>query len=191
MRSWKVWLALRFAFSRCLWSWWRRPWHLSTALIPRIWIEPALPARTSTNSPMAAGWRRIQFLPPTRVGEWITRSTERNRDILHQILEDAAKNTAAPHGSSEQKIGDYYGSCMDTAKIDSEGLKPLQPEFDRIQQLADVAGLEAEIAHLQSIGVEAFFDVDSTQDFKDSTQVTGGSGPGRTGSARPRLLHAR
>ena len=70
---------------------------------------------------------------------------------------------------------------MDTAKIDSEGLKPLQPEFDRIQQLADVAGLEAEIVHLQSIGVEAFFDVGSTQDFKDSTQVTGGVDQGGLG----------
>ena len=63
---------------------------------------------------------------------------ERNRDILHQILEDAAKNTAAPHGSNEQKIGDYYGTCMDTAAIDREGLKPLQPELDRIEQIADV-----------------------------------------------------
>jgi predicted metalloendopeptidase len=99
--------------------------------------------------------------------------SERNRNILHEILEDAAKNTSAPHGSSEQKIGDYYGSCMDTAKIESEGLKPLQPEFDRIQQIADVSSLEGEIVHLQQIGVDAFFDVDSTQDFKDSTQVTG------------------
>jgi putative endopeptidase len=49
--------------------------------------------------------------------------------------------TPAPRGSSEQKIGDYYGSCMDTAKIDSEGLKPLQPELDRIQQIADVIRL--------------------------------------------------
>ena len=77
---------------------------------------------------------------------------ERNREVLHQILEDAAKNTTAAHGSSEQKIGDYYGSCMDTAKIDSEGLKPLQPELDRIQHIADIPDLEAEIAHLQQHG---------------------------------------
>ena len=82
------------------------------------------------------------------------RSMSATVNVLHQILEDAAKNTMAPHGSSEQKIGDYYGSCMDTTKIDSEGLKPLQPEFDRIQQIADITSLEAEIVHLQSIGVE-------------------------------------
>jgi predicted metalloendopeptidase len=62
---------------------------------------------------------------------------------------------------------------MDTAKIDSEGLKPLQPELDRIQAVSNVSTLEAEIVHLQQIGVNPFFGVDSTQDFKDSTQVTG------------------
>jgi putative endopeptidase len=98
---------------------------------------------------------------------------ERNREILHQILEDAAKDTTAAPGSNEQKIGDYYGSCMDTTKVESEGLKPLQPEFDRIERISGLPTLESEIAHLQSIGVHAGFTVDSTQDFKDSTQVTG------------------
>jgi putative endopeptidase len=98
---------------------------------------------------------------------------ERNRNILHEILEDAAKNTMAIRGSSEQKVGDYYGSCMDTAKIDSEGLTPLRPELERINAVSTVANLEAEIVHLQENGVNVFFGVDSTQDFKDSTQVTG------------------
>lgn len=98
---------------------------------------------------------------------------EHNRDVLHQILEDAAKNTMAVRGSNEQKIGDYYATCMDTAKIDSEGLKPLQPEFDRIAQVDSVPALEAEIAHLQGLGVGALFGVDSTQDFKNSSEVTG------------------
>src|SRR6478672_119701 len=57
---------------------------------------------------------------------------ERNREVLHQILEDAAKNTAAKKGSNEQKVGDYYASCMDEAKIEAEGIKPLQAELDRI-----------------------------------------------------------
>ena len=98
---------------------------------------------------------------------------ERNREVLHQILDDAAKDTTAAPGSNEQKIGDYYGSCMDTTKIESAGLKPLQVEFDRIEKISDLPSLENEIAHLQSIGVHAGFVVDSTQDFKDSTQVTG------------------
>jgi putative endopeptidase len=42
---------------------------------------------------------------------------EQNNDRLHEILEDAAKNTKAPGGSIEQKIGDYYASYMDEARI--------------------------------------------------------------------------
>jgi putative endopeptidase len=99
--------------------------------------------------------------------------SERNREILHQILEDAARNRSASKGSNLQKIGDYYGSCMDTEKIEKDGIKPLQPEFDRIAKIANVVDLEAEITHLQVIGVAPFFEVDSTQDFKDSTQVIG------------------
>ncbi len=98
---------------------------------------------------------------------------EHNRDVLHEILEEAARNTTAVHGSNEQKIGDFYATCMDTAKIDSEGLAPLQPELDRISRIDGVPALEAEIAHLQSLGVDALFGVDSTQDFKNSSEVTG------------------
>src|SRR5438045_5550990 len=48
---------------------------------------------------------------------------EKNRDVLHEILEAAAKNTSARKGSNEQKVGDYYAACMDEAKIEADGLK--------------------------------------------------------------------
>src|ERR1700720_2175553 len=38
---------------------------------------------------------------------------ERNREQLHGILEVSAANAKAPSGSNEQKIGDFYASCMD------------------------------------------------------------------------------
>jgi putative endopeptidase len=129
---------------------------------------------TDFNKFANGGWMAKNPIPAAYPSWGIANEVnERNREILHQILEDAAKDTTAAPGSNEQKIGDYYGSCMDTAKIESEGLKPLQPELDRIEKISDVQSLESEVAHLQSIGVRAGFVVDSTQDFKDSTQVTG------------------
>lgn len=98
---------------------------------------------------------------------------EKNRDVLHGILEDAAKNTSAPKGSNEQKVGDFYASCMDTTDIEAEGTKPLEPEFARIAAIHDVPSLEAEILRLQARGVRAPFLVDSTQDFKNSSQEIG------------------
>jgi putative endopeptidase len=98
---------------------------------------------------------------------------EHNRDVLHEILEDAAKNTGAAPGSNEQKVGDFYATCMDTSTIDAEGSKPLAPEFDRIAAIKDRAGLQEEFVHLQSIGINAPFEVGSIQDFKNSSQVIG------------------
>src|SRR5215813_5472540 len=76
---------------------------------------------------------------------------ERNKDVLHEILEAAAKNTDAPKGSSEQKVGDYYATCMDEAKIEAEGLKPLDQELALIKGIDNQEKLQTEISHLHSI----------------------------------------
>ena len=95
---------------------------------------------------------------------------DRNRDILHEILEAASKPSSS-RDATTQKIGDYYAACMDEKAIDARGLAPLQPELDRIRNLTDEAQLAGEIAHLQAIGVGALFEFGSGQDFKDSNAV--------------------
>jgi len=82
---------------------------------------------------------------------------ERNREQLHGILDSAAANSKAPSGSNEQKIGDFYASCMDEKQIDAAGAKPLDPEFGRIAAVSSVGDLQAEVARLQSVGVRALF----------------------------------
>jgi putative endopeptidase len=94
---------------------------------------------------------------------------EFNLQALHGILEKAAAAHAAA-GSDEQKIGDYYASCMDTAAIDKAGLAPIQPELDRIAAIQSRDELTPEIAHLQRISVDAFFGLGSEQDLKDATR---------------------
>ncbi len=106
---------------------------------------------------------------------------EKNRELLHQILEAAAANAQAAPGSNEQKIGDYYASCMDEKRINADGVKPLEDEFARINALQNTAELQSEIARLQSEGVSALFDFGSTQDAKDSSQVIGGADQGGLG----------
>jgi putative endopeptidase len=94
---------------------------------------------------------------------------EFNTQALRAILEQTEAMQAAP-GSNEQKIGDYYRSCMDTDAIEKNGLAPLQPELDRIGALESKADLPALIAHLNQMGVGVFFDFSSQQDFKDATR---------------------
>ena len=96
-----------------------------------------------------------------------------NQEVLKEILEEASKDTKAMPGSNRQKIGTFYSSCMNESQVESAGLKPLEPEFAQIAAIKDAAGLQAEIARLHRLGVDAVFAFSSAQDFKDSTQVIG------------------
>src|SRR5438067_6242968 len=78
------------------------------------------------------GWLAANPIPPAYpawgVGNVLN---EKNRDVLHDILEAASKNVGSHKSNNEQKIGDYYATCMDEAKIEAEGLKPIKAELDR------------------------------------------------------------
>jgi len=106
---------------------------------------------------------------------------EHNRDVLHDILEKAAADKSAVPGSPEQKIGDFYASCMDSAKIDAAGIHPLDDELARIAKITDRKSLEDEAAHLQGLGVGVMFDFGSTIDFKNSSEQTGDAEQGGLG----------
>jgi putative endopeptidase len=106
---------------------------------------------------------------------------EQNQEVVHQIVEAAAHNTTAPKGSNEQKVGDYYASCMAEDKIEADGLKPLQPELDRIEKIKDQRDLQAEFAHLTVVGVNVPFGSGSTQDFKNAAEVIFGIQQGGLG----------
>jgi putative endopeptidase len=130
----------------------------------------------------AGGWIKNNPIPPA-YSRWGTfnKLTDHNQDVLKTILEEGSADKAAKPGSNWQKIGDYYASCMDTAAIDAAGIKPLEPEFERIAAIKTATDLQAEFARLEHEGVDAVFGFGSTPDFKDSTQniaalVQGGLG---------------
>ena len=117
------------------------------------------------------GWFKRNPLPPdqTSYGRF-TELFELNRLHLKQILEDASKADAS-RTPNEQKIGDEYASCMDAANVDKLGVTPIKPELDRIAELRSVNELPVLLAHLHTIGVNAFFDFSANQDFGNADQV--------------------
>ncbi|MDT7541925.1 MAG: putative endopeptidase [Acidobacteriota bacterium] len=96
---------------------------------------------------------------------------EQNQNTVRQIVEAAAKNASATKGSNEQKVGDYYASCMAEDKIEAAGLTPLASEFALIDKIKDQRDLQAEIAHLSDIGMNVPFGSGSNQDFKNASEV--------------------
>jgi putative endopeptidase len=91
------------------------------------------------------------------------------QDVLRALLEKVAADNPS-RTPDEQKIGDFYASCMDTDAIHAEGLKPLQPELDRIDALKDKKELTDLLARFQMINVNAFFSYGEQQDFKDASK---------------------
>src|ERR1700722_12524759 len=87
--------------------------------------------------------------------------------VLHAMLETAAAG-GAKRTPNEQKIGDFYASCVDTGAIDRDGLKPLQAELDRIPALKSKDQFSDLFAHYQLINNTAFFNFFVQQDFKDA-----------------------
>src|SRR5438132_6962744 len=96
------------------------------------------------------GWMKSNPIPP-EFSSWgtFTQLADKNQQNLRQILDAAVSAKAAP-GSNEQKIGDFYASCMDTTAIDAAGAKPLEPELAKIAGIKNVADLQAEAERLHS-----------------------------------------
>jgi putative endopeptidase len=133
------------------------------------------PACTDFYQYVNGGWIAANPIPPA-FPSWSLGNilNEKNRDLLHEVLEAAARNTSARKGSNEQKVGDYYASCMDETKIEVDGLKPLAAEFDRIAGIKDQKTLQEEITYLHFIGINAAFVDGSNQDARNSADVIAG-----------------
>ncbi|HKD81356.1 MAG TPA: M13 family metallopeptidase [Candidatus Angelobacter sp.] len=72
-----------------------------------------------------------------------------NEVVMRQSLEAAAAKKQG-RTAVEQKIGDYWSSCMDESKVESASLKELQPELKRIDDLKQKSQLVDQIAHQHS-----------------------------------------
>jgi putative endopeptidase len=106
---------------------------------------------------------------------------EHNLDVLHDVLDEAAKDNAAPVNSNRRKLGTFYRTCMDSAAADAAALEPLKPELDRVATVSSSAALLAEAARLQRTGARALFSFTAGPDAKHSTEVIGEAGQGGLG----------
>ena len=75
--------------------------------------------------------------------------------------------------ANQQKIGDYFASCMDETAIEQRDLTPLAPTFAAIEAMKSLEDLPALLARLQldSGGDGFLFGFSSAQDFVDAQAV--------------------
>ncbi|MGC2183680.1 MAG: M13 family metallopeptidase [Terriglobales bacterium] len=104
-----------------------------------------------------------------------------NQTVVREILEKAAKD-APDRNAAEQKIGDYYASCMNETELNKKGIAPIQPELDRIAAMRSKTELPEVLAHIHALtfslaaGTDsgagsALFGFGSGQDFDDATKM--------------------
>ncbi len=113
-------------------------------------------------------WLKNNPIPPDQ-SSWgrFNELHERNQKVLRGILDQQSADNAS-RSAVDQKIGDYYFSCMDEASIEAKGIAPLKPYMDNISGIKAKSDVPAVLAGLHKGGVNAFFQFDGEPDFKDS-----------------------
>ncbi|HLK65140.1 MAG TPA: M13 family metallopeptidase [Bryobacteraceae bacterium] len=116
-------------------------------------------------------WIAHNPLPSDRA-RWgrFTELSDHNEKVLLDIIQGAA--VARPNRSElDQKIGDYFTSCMDTETINKKGLAPLKPELDRIYSMTNGDDVTSELVRLHRRGIGVLFTFGAQPDAKDSTRT--------------------
>jgi len=103
---------------------------------------------------------------------------DENKTKLREILE-ASSSPDANRTAVNQKIGDYYASCMDEKAIEAKGADPLKPQLDRIANISSKVEL-ADAASAMSID-NVLFRFYSIQDYRDASQVVANADQGGLG----------
>jgi len=129
------------------------------------------------------GWQKSNPIPPDQTG-WSVyhKATFENQRYLWGILEDVS-TPSITRTPEQQRIGDYYASCMAVGAVDAAGIEPIRPDLERIAALAssrELAGLIADL-HNRLHGGGILFANDVEQDEKDATREIAGLGAGGLG----------
>lgn len=117
-------------------------------------------------------WRANNPIPPS-MPRWSRRwaAGELSKDQLKTILDDVSSKQNWPASSVEQLIGDFYGSCMDEARINKLGISPVEPWLKDIDAMKNTADVQRMIQRFHHNSIDAPFGLGSIPDFHDPNQT--------------------
>jgi putative endopeptidase len=94
---------------------------------------------------------------------------EQNYAALHQILDEAvAQRTTDP---DRLKLARFYGTCMDSARAETDGLRPLAAEFRRIAAIERRSDIVPALVQLHWRQIPVLFSFSATPDAKHSART--------------------
>ncbi|SFS15686.1 endothelin-converting enzyme Metallo peptidase. MEROPS family M13 [Granulicella pectinivorans] len=127
------------------------------------------------------GWKKNNPIPADQAS-WSVygKLTDENQQFLWGILETDSK--LKNRNAIQQKVGDAFGACMDTERINKRGIDPLRPELASIAAIKDRAALDRAIDRLDREAQGTFFsNAGGDQDPSDSNSVIATVGAGGLG----------
>jgi putative endopeptidase len=131
-------------------------------------------------------------IPPDQ-SDWgsFTKLIEWNRSVLRQILE-ANVSTGVARTPDEQKVGDFYGACMEQASSQANNLPAIEPLLLQIESMHSRDDIPIVLAAIHKSFGRAWVGSDNqtdvpmfgfgpTPDANDASQVVGGVDQGGLG----------
>lgn len=94
-------------------------------------------------------WMDRNPIPSNQAGWGVMAMVREGNTERMKVLLEAAGAAKAPMGSNQQKIGDLYSACMDTAAIEKAGIKPLEGELGQVAKVSSVKELLALLVEFQ------------------------------------------
>ncbi len=134
-------------------------------------VDKALDPCVDFSQYTCSNWLKTAGIPADQTS-WssFVELRERNVGILREILEKTAVDNPG-RDAIGQKIGDYYGSCMDEKTVEARGLEPLKPELQRIAGAKDKTALVDAIARVHLVGPNPLFNFYSSPDLHNANEV--------------------
>ena len=119
------------------------------------------------------GWMKNNPIPADQA-RWSVygKLYQDNQRFLWGILDQLSKQKSG-RDANQQKIGDYFGACMDETAINKLGARPLQPYLDKIAAIKSARDLPAALGYLH-LSMETgglLFNFGSNQDFANSESM--------------------
>ncbi|CAN5305730.1 M13 family metallopeptidase [soil metagenome] len=129
-------------------------------------------------------WMTKNPIPPDQ-SSWSVygKLADDNRRYLWGILSDL-QSAKAPHTPAQQKLGDYFASCIDEAAVEKRGATPLAPSLTAIGNMATPLDVAHVIAKLQTESFDDsgfLFGLSAQQDFENSAMMIAGASAGGLG----------
>ena len=119
------------------------------------------------------GWLKRNEIPASESRWGIGNVVREELYVNLRAINERAATSAAPLGSDQQKIGDFWLAAMDTVRIEQLGVHPLDAELSRIDAIRSAHDAVDVAFALRPLGVTSFFSGTSVdQDEKKSDEMT-------------------